>query len=66
MACLLDFLHAVSFPHSVLDCLEQDHDFLLAGNVFTPDLLHSYIEIKREEAAKLIRTLFLKVTFLKS
>jgi glutamine synthetase len=32
-----------------LDALEKDHDFLLEGGVFTPDLLESYIEIKREE-----------------
>lgn len=39
-------------PHSLedaLDALERDHEFLLAGGVFTPDLLASYIEIKREE-----------------
>ncbi len=32
-----------------LDTLEKDHDFLLAGGVFTEELLESYIEIKREE-----------------
>lgn len=35
-----------------LDCLESDIDFLKAGNVFTSDLLDSYIEIKREEVAQ--------------
>jgi glutamine synthetase len=34
----------------VLDALEEDHDFLLAGGVFTPDLLTAYIEHKRGEA----------------
>ncbi|MEZ4629438.1 MAG: type I glutamate--ammonia ligase [Deinococcales bacterium] len=34
-----------------LDALEKDHDFLLEGGVFTPELLESFIEIKREEAA---------------
>jgi glutamine synthetase len=34
----------------VLDALEEDHDFLLKGDVFTPDLLDAYIEHKREEA----------------
>jgi glutamine synthetase len=33
----------------VLDALEADHDFLLAGDVFTPDLLTAYIEHKRDE-----------------
>jgi glutamine synthetase len=33
----------------VLDALEADHDFLLAGDVFTPDLLAAYLEHKRAE-----------------
>jgi len=32
----------------VLDALEADMDFLLQGDVFTPDLLESYISYKRE------------------
>ena len=32
----------------VLDALEADHDFLLKGDVFTPDLLETYISYKRE------------------
>lgn len=32
----------------VLDELEADTDFLLQGDVFTPDLLETYIEYKRE------------------
>ncbi len=39
-----------------LDALEQDHAFLLAGNVFTPEVLNSYIQIKREEVARLNMT----------
>jgi glutamine synthetase len=39
-----------------LDCLEQDHEFLLAGNVFTKDILESYIRLKRDEVALLNRT----------
>ena len=31
----------------VLDALEADHDFLLEGGVFTPDLLEEYIKYKR-------------------
>ncbi len=33
-----------------LDALEQDHDFLLEGGVFTQDLLDAWIELKREES----------------
>jgi glutamine synthetase len=32
----------------VLDALEADHDFLLKGNVFTPDLIDTWIGYKRE------------------
>ena len=31
----------------VLDALEADHDFLLEGGVFTPDLIETWIEFKR-------------------
>jgi glutamine synthetase len=34
----------------VLDALEADHEFLLAGDVFTLDLLESYVVHKRDEA----------------
>ena len=30
-----------------LDALERDHDFLLAGNVFTEDLIATYLDYKR-------------------
>ena len=30
-----------------LDALEADHDFLLKGGVFTPDLIETWIEYKR-------------------
>jgi glutamine synthetase len=32
----------------VLSALENDHDFLLKGGVFTPDLIETYIEYKLE------------------
>ena len=32
----------------VLDALEKDHEFLLKGDVFTPDLLQAYISYKRQ------------------
>lgn len=39
-----------------LDALEKDHQFLLEGNVFTADLLQSYIAIKHEEVTRLNMT----------
>ena len=32
-----------------LKALEEDHEFLLQGDVFTPDLIETWIEIKRGE-----------------
>ena len=34
---------------AVLDALEDDHEFLLAGGVFTPDLIDTWISLKRAE-----------------
>jgi glutamine synthetase len=31
----------------VLTALENDHEFLLAGGVFTPDVIETWIEYKR-------------------
>ena len=47
-----------SMPGSLedaLDALEADHQFLLKGDVFTEDLLHTYIEYKREREVNAIR-----------
>ena len=33
----------------VLDNLEDDHEFLLSGDVFTSDLIETWIDIKRED-----------------
>lgn len=33
-----------------LDALEADHDFLLEGGVFSEELIHRWIEVKRAEA----------------
>lgn len=44
----------VELPTSLsgaLDALEADHDFLLAGGVFTADLLEAWIAVKRAEVA---------------
>lgn len=35
-----------------LDALERDHEFLLAGDVFTTDLLEKYVALKREQSAE--------------
>jgi glutamine synthetase len=35
-----------------LDALERDHEFLLAGDVFTTDLIGKYVELKRAQAAE--------------
>ncbi|MGW3808300.1 type I glutamate--ammonia ligase, partial [Micromonospora sp. NPDC005113] len=32
---------------AVLDSLEADHDYLLDGGVFTPDLISTWVEWKR-------------------
>ncbi|SER47646.1 glutamine synthetase [Propionibacterium cyclohexanicum] len=37
----------------VLEALEKDQDYLLAGDVFTADLISTWIELKREDIAAL-------------
>ena len=32
---------------ALLDALERDHEFLLAGNVFTPDVIETWLALKR-------------------
>ena len=32
-----------------IEALEKDHDFLLQGDVFTTDMIESYLDLKREE-----------------
>ena len=39
----------------VLDNLEKDHEFLLKGDVFTPDLIETWIEYKRKNEVDPIR-----------
>jgi glutamine synthetase len=34
---------------AVLDALEDDHDFLTVGNVFTPDLIETWVDFKRTQ-----------------
>lgn len=33
---------------AVLDALEEDHEFLLKGDVFTPDVIEAYVDYKRQ------------------
>ncbi len=40
---------------ATLDALEADNEFLLAGDVFTPDLIEAYIEYKRFEEFDQVR-----------
>jgi glutamine synthetase len=39
----------------VLDALEEDHDFLVEGNVFTPDLIETWVDYKRTNEVDAIR-----------
>ena len=39
----------------VLDALEADHEFLLAGGVFTPDVIETWIEYKRVNEVDALR-----------
>ena len=38
-----------------LDALEADHEFLLAGGVFTEDLIRTWIDWKRENEVDVVR-----------
>ena len=40
---------------AVLDALEADHEFLLKGDVFTPDLLEAYVSYKRSAEVDTVR-----------
>jgi glutamine synthetase len=47
-----------SMPASLeeaLDCLEQDHEFLLKGDVFSEELIETYINYKRTAEAAAVR-----------
>ncbi|HEY0009451.1 MAG TPA: glutamine synthetase, partial [Tepidisphaeraceae bacterium] len=41
---------------AALDALEEDHEFLLEGDVFTADVIHYWIKYKRENEVDAIRT----------
>ena len=38
-----------------LDALEADHEFLTRGDVFTDDLIHTWLDYKREKELDPIR-----------
>ena len=40
--------HAAAASNEALDNLEKDHEFLLKGDVFTQDVIETWIEYKRE------------------
>ncbi|MGH8628341.1 MAG: type I glutamate--ammonia ligase, partial [Gammaproteobacteria bacterium] len=40
---------------AALDALEQDHEFLLKGDVFTQDVIDTWIGYKREKEVDAIR-----------
>ena len=47
-----------SMPASLeeaLDCLEDDHAFLLKGDVFTEELIETFIDYKRKNEADAVR-----------
>ncbi len=53
-----DMARVASLPGSlgdVLSHLEADHDFLLKGDVFTPDLIETWLEYKRRHEVDAIR-----------
>ena len=39
----------------MLDALEGDHEYLLAGGVFTPDVIETWIEYKRVNEVDALR-----------
>ncbi len=39
----------------VLRALEADHDYLVAGGVFTPDLIETWIKYKQENEVDALR-----------
>ncbi len=53
-----EMAHVASLPGSleeVLGALEADHEFLLKGDVFTPDVIETWVRYKREHEVDAIR-----------
>ena len=51
---ILDTAAALQIKDAI-DLLEKDHDFLLKGDVFTPDLIETWIDYKRKNEVDPIR-----------
>ncbi|HYY23236.1 MAG TPA: type I glutamate--ammonia ligase [Thermoleophilaceae bacterium] len=47
--------HVPGSLDEALDALQADHEFLLKGDVFTPDLIETWISHKRDEEADQVR-----------
>ena len=43
---------ALGTLEEALDCLEENHEFLLKGDVFTDDAITTWVEYKRESECK--------------
>jgi len=52
---LAKIAHVPGSLDEALDALEEDHEFLLKGGVFTKDLIDTWIEYKRREEADQVR-----------
>ena len=52
---LAQIKHVPGSLDEALDALEEDHEFLLKGGVFTEDLIETWIEYKRREEADAVR-----------
>jgi glutamine synthetase len=54
-AKLAEFARVPASLEEALDALEADHQFLLAGGVFSTDLIETWIELKRRSEAEAVR-----------
>ena len=52
---MVDIPRAPGSLAEALDHFEKDHDFLLKGDVFTPDLIDMWISYKRENEVDALR-----------
>jgi len=52
-AALKHFPHVCASLDEALQALEQDHQFLLTGDVFSEDLIQAYIDLKMKEVTAL-------------
>jgi glutamine synthetase len=52
---LKDIPSAPGTLEEALQCLKDDHEFLLKGDVFTPDVIEKWIEYKTEAEVNPVR-----------